>query len=200
MKLRHISAIILAMLMVVSTVGLFGAFAESQDQTNSLYYETIFLEDFESKTDAVTSFPTTGALVTGNYQEEDGNKCTYAYRVSGSSWDKLIFQMPSDKNSLSSTTEGEWVLESKVKFLQTSTTNKVCDLTMQIQTGGIQYATQFGDVNADGKAGNNVMFKGNVIGSTPFMIIIAWICWSGRSMPIIFSASRRNVPRTSPGV
>ena len=168
MKLRHISAIILAMLMVVSTVGLFGAFAESQDQTDSLYYETIFLEDFESKTDAVTSFPTTGALVTGNYQEEDGNKCTYAYRVSGSNWDKLIFQMPSDKNSLSSTTEGEWVLESKVKFLQTSTTNKVCDLTMQIQTGGIQYATQFGDVNADGKAGNNVKFKGNVIGSTPF--------------------------------
>ena len=34
----------------------------------------------------------------------------------------------------------------------------------------------------------------------PLMIIIAWICWSGRSMPIIFSASRRNVPRTSPGV
>ena len=37
-------------------------------------------------------------------------------------------------------------------------------------------------------------------GQMAVVIIIAWICWSGRSMPIIFNASRRNVPRTSPGV
>ncbi len=138
-------------------------FAEDTDAPVK-YYDTVYLEDFESKTGAATSFPTSGELVTGNFQEEDGNRCTYAYRVSGSNWNKLQFKLPSDKNSLSSTTEGEWVLESKAKFIRNNT-NKVCDFTMQVQTGNNQIATQMNSVDANGTTDNAVTFEGTQIGT-----------------------------------